>query len=430
MKRANTTRIVENLDLGASSRPEYPSKFFANKKKPSISLRLATTDAQLDAMRAYIKSNLKRGDGQLGVEDVKAYVASVMMKQKEQADTKWESFGLVIADAGVEITIANLFEVTTLKWKDAPVATETATAEDDIWMVLTLLGLARISENTQYDAYADKLAANLGNLIKARTNGKEKCPSYARFSGWTRDRDFMKLVAGIDMFYHHFPKSEWAQIRFGTITSRYKDCAIISSLEHLRKTTALSPKQLQGWILTDAAADEYEQVMKPDEEIEKGDSYTPYLSDMCLSARSPYSATACAALHLWVHMTCIYLSSERSKNARIPLETAMVTIQTNAALMGYALKSRAVLVQAFVDTTAAPQSASGPSSAPSISPNVHGNPRAAEPESVDGDDWLSYLQDEGGRLPDVIVKHCNAITQRILTDRAASLGAWMRDHPL
>jgi len=427
MYRATTGKQVVPIPLDSDKEVEYPSVYFVNKNKPPIHIAITKNEEELNKMRCYIKGSIARADNHLTADEVKSYVASVLIKHEEVNPKEWSSFGVEIAKEKISMSFLNLFDHKEGTWKTPDVSTAEASEKDDLWMVLFLLGISRVNENIKYDGYTTKLYNNLMALVKGLTGKAVVAQGHTSFRVWTMDRDFLKMIAGIDMFYHHFPKSTWAQIRFGTVMSRYRNCTARASLIHLYQETGLKGPEIQSWILSDPIADDYERIMKDGEELNVETSYAPYLSDMGLSVRSPYSATACPSLHTWCHMVGVYLGSVRSQNAKSPGDTAKFVIRANAALMGYALRKNTNIKPAYVDQK--PGEAKEKKELTLNTLEVT-DLTPKDPPSNDGKAWYDYFDSNGRVLPEKIVTHCNNITRIIDAERKDSLGHWMSQNDI
>ncbi|WGL21405.1 nucleoprotein [Killamcar virus 1] len=331
----------------------------------------------------------------------------------------WISFTVNIGAVGDEITPLSLLEVTTTPLSDVPAAKQLVTEEDDLWIVFLITGIHRINQLPAYDSYIEKIIERMMDLVKS-VKAEAPKPNHKVYTGWSMDPNFLRLIAAIDMFFARFARDGRAKIRFGTIISRYRDCSMISSLVHLKKITGLSPEELQGWIFVPSAGDDYEKIMQPGQEIDMDDSYMPYLSDMKLSMKSPYSAAECSVLHLFAHMTGCYLGSKRSLSARIPEEKDMINVQINAALLAYAVRNHATLEKVFLTED-----------------DEHlefeeGDAEDLEDGMPDGSystAWFSWIKIRRGRLNNQIKEYCNSL---IVNDdlRDDSVGLWLYNHPL
>jgi len=77
---------------------------------------------------------------------------------------------------------------------------------------------------------------------------------------------------------------------------------------------------------------------KEGEEFDKEDSYFPYMRELKLSKRSPYSSTGNENVHNWIHFFCALLGSDRSYNARIVNESGLTIMMNLALFAAYAFK--------------------------------------------------------------------------------------------
>lgn len=185
------------------------------------------------------------------------------------------------------ITPLSLFKTVDYKPPDTSTSTEKAEADDDIWIVLILKGIYRLKSISRPD-HQQLVAAKLHSVLSEYTT---LTVHYAIQDSIDHGSKMRKLVAGIDMFYYRFKTSRFAVIRFGSVVSRYKDCAILSTINHIINFTDMEASFVGQWLFSERAADEYAAIMEDNNELDMEYSYMPYLSDMELSSKSPYSAT-------------------------------------------------------------------------------------------------------------------------------------------
>ncbi len=207
--------------------------------------------------------------------------------------------------------------------------------EDDRWMTLYLLFIYRYSRatNASYQAgLIDKLRLQIASVT---LHPPAFNPPKGTYKAWLNNKNFTKIVAAFDMFFCKFPNNDMSFLRFGTITSRFRDCASLLSLNHLRETAGIEGDQLFAWMFVGTLADEAEILMKEAQELDNPESYTPYLMDLGLSLKSPYSAAVCPGVYTWSHMICSLLVSTRSRNARMVSEANLSNIRNNAAIVAY-----------------------------------------------------------------------------------------------
>ncbi len=143
------------------------------------------------------------------------------------------------------------------------------------------------------------------------------------------------MVAAIDMFVSKFPGHEWGLLRIGSRESRMKECTVVSDISHLSQITGLEPDIMVEWIFEPSVTQEWKAFKALDDELDKADSYFPYLKDMQLTPRSPYTTTAKPQIHNWVHLVGSFIGNARSRGAyqsRVPPSPKLIV---GSALMAY-----------------------------------------------------------------------------------------------
>lgn len=78
----------------------------------------------------------------------------------------------------------------------------------------------------------------------------------ASVAPWMRNPNFIKVMAGLDMFYNMFPNSAMSPIKMGTLPARYKDCGTLTSLHYSCKLTGRNIKTLSIYMWTETLRDE------------------------------------------------------------------------------------------------------------------------------------------------------------------------------
>lgn len=159
------------------------------------------------------------------------------------------------------------------------------------------------------------------------------------FKSWYDVAEFRVMVAALDMFWNKFLDSRFSKLRVCTLNSRYKDCSSLSEVRHLCKISAKPLPEISTYIFSARVRDEIEKLGESKEEPGKEDSYFPYMRDMPISKKSPYSSTENVNLHNWISMFCTLLGSERSYNARIVSEDGLLPTMHLAMFAANAFRS-------------------------------------------------------------------------------------------
>lgn len=167
--------------------------------------------------------------------------------------------------------------------------------------------------------------------------------------GWMQDENFVKLMAGIDMFFIKFPNHDHSILRIGTIPTRYKDCGALTSLHALTEVIGINQQDLSKWMWTNFLCTEMMQLNVSGNELDRLDSYFPYVMEMRLSHKSPYSATVNPNIYLWTHVVGCTMKLKRSLNARMLEKANLHFTITNAAVVAYCLANTSSLTLQFAN---------------------------------------------------------------------------------
>ncbi|QIQ19220.1 nucleoprotein [Yinshui bat virus] len=397
-----------------SDLPEYPKDYFAKGEKPVLTI--GTKDS-LGALRGYVYSGLL--DGTVLIQHINSYLYYVLRDRKERNEKKWKSFDIVIAE---EQTDVGVFCMVTVKEDPSQGADgklhPDVIMDDDKWLPAYILGLYRVGRATvpEYRAMLMK------NLMQQCMSMSPRAKSLARdtdifYDIWSSDSNFCKIVACVDMFYNRFKKSIYSNIRFGTIASRFKDCAALATMSHLIKISGLTDVDVCLWIMLNDIRREFKQMMMPGNEIDNPESYMPYLADFGISTKSPYSTVRNPCFHFWGQLTALLLRAQRSKNARVPQDIPISDLTIASWLFAYAVGRTADLKIQFVRV--------GAPDPPELKVQIDG---PEPPASKDPVDWLAWYVDHG-KVPTVDMKKFGRAVVASLTElRAGTVGKYAKNY--
>ncbi|AMR98947.1 nucleoprotein [Piry virus] len=421
VKRISTgTQVVAALP--ASEDPvEFPAEYFA--KNPGKIPVFISTRLDLDKLRQYVYMGLTTGE--VNVCHINSYLYRVLQNIEDEARDNWVSFRVTIAAKDTTVRLFDMLEVKEYAGL-VPDGKENAnlTQTVDEWLPMYILGLQRVGRATD-ERYRGDLYDHLCAQCKLKSPSFESLgnPADNNYASWINDSNFLKLVAAIDMFFHHFKKHEEAVIRFGTITSRFKDCAALSTMAHLVKVTGMPVEEVMTWVLNKPVEDEVCRMMTPGQEIDKADSYMPYLIDFGLSTKSPYSSVKNPCFHFWGQLTAVLVNSARARNARVPDDIPYQELTQAALLFAYATGRSSDLAQRFVLHNKEYIKA-----APDASDNSEREESKEAPTTRDVVEWLAWWDDIGQvRTRDMEVFARRAV-HGILDPREKSIGAYARGY--
>lgn len=293
--------IVPGAAIG--SKPEYPSDWFRKypAAKPPLIIPPPIQDADLwkrmlgFALTTSVTPNL-------AIRFLYEYVTE---NYSAKLETRWSSYGTVIGDQGQVITPMDILRVNT---NASVINGAEGNPPDDLgkFRLFAILiagyryGIA--SEILQ----GDYKATVLGKINQVLRNEPYNLDSdltpteMMRCKSWYNNAEFRVIVAALDMFWNRFPDSEGAKLRVCTLNSRFKDCTSISEMRHLSKITCRPIRDVMRYIFSTKVKDEVDRITRPGEEGTNELSYFPYMREMRLSWKSPYSSTENVHLHNWM----------------------------------------------------------------------------------------------------------------------------------
>ncbi|CAN8006391.1 unnamed protein product [Ixodes pacificus] len=355
------------------------------------------------------------------------YKFGLSLREKLQED--WTSYGVRIGSKDDEITPWEIIDVQVSTTVDPPAATtEPVTPMSDralfgylvfVYRVLTIKdrGTVQYRNNVQ-----GKLAAFLLTppFSAPSADFSEAGGSY---SVWYSNHTYLGMIAALDMFFHRFPMNELAPARFGTMPSRFRDCAVQTALVQLMKTAGLSLQELYLWIFVDVVAHDAVAIMKSGEEMHLAHSYAPYLTDLRLVQKSPYSAASNCALHTWLHTLGSLLLSERSLNARHISDFHFDKIAQNVLLLAFARRGVDEFRISFVNNLAKAEEESRRCLWTDQYCQELGTPTTRDPLQ-----WYTFLASKQHQVPQEIYRHFHRLMEGLKNLREGTIGDKIRTY--
>lgn len=409
---------LQDFSIGATVKLKYPGEWFEAHPRSKPVITLPKYVGGLNSLRQTVVHNIVNDNCQ--PDSIKAYLHEVFQTQPSQLTDRWISFGLVIQEAGQPCHLSDLYEVQQSK-NDVVVelAYANLSAKDDPWIVIYCGALYRLL-NVNNETYRKVIMEKVQMRLSANHVSKNvSLAKYSFFKPIMNDPEYLKMVALIDMYLSKFSKHNFADARVGTISTRFKDCAALQGLDHLKSLTGLKVEALKLWIWHKKLAEDIIRIMFPGQEIDKADSYMPYFMELGLSDKSPYSAVVNPNFHTWLHVVGICQSNTRSKNA-ICIEGAnMQTIMAHAMILAYALKAKLYLTEDGGEP-----------------PKLHDEDLEEENEQADvqdlprtllGNEWYGWFKDQGFSVPNFVETHFRKVIKSFVTTRPNTIARLMFD---
>lgn len=314
--------VIQNAMASIEQAVTYPSEWFGitenvNKKPPLVIPDMAK-NIRIEVIRQWAYSGYISGT--LSVDVAKLYLWTVLNQHSAKLTADWTSFGRTIGVQGDVISIESLCNPESENVTPSVTGAEIPglTNKVDIWLSCAITGIFRIITTTHAD-HQSKVIESLRKLLKSK--GCDQLSGIdvvaENYNTWISDLNYVILMALIDMYMCKFQHHPYANLRFGTIGTRFRDCAALVDIVYINKLTGLLPKEIARWIWTKFLGDDIERITKTGNEIDKYDSYMPYFMCLCLSDKSPYSTSINPNFHMWTHVLGASIHSLRSINAKL-----------------------------------------------------------------------------------------------------------------
>lgn len=348
LRFVNSKQAIKCKAIRQQMPTQHPSEWFADKKKPVVHLRGKVTD--LTKLRKMVIRGINQG--QLDRDVAKMYLHTLGKTLVDNLDEDWVTYGVVIKPKG-GVAISDLYEA---EVKDEMAATAEEGTEDapdfDVALaVLFIHRLVRLSAQASRDVYYDNLKKQ---LTRKDTHLFKSITRLSEYASWQSDRDYNKIVAAYDMFFFRFQNHDFAALRYGSIASRFRDCASLTSITHICDVLGIEPELFPDWIYHVKAGQELMSVCHDADiaEAETPFSYFPYQADMGFVLKSAYSSVAAPNVFFLIHAIGCFMRSQRSLNARMNPDCNATLLVKNALIVAAAFKSLTVLDKAFTESGA------------------------------------------------------------------------------
>lgn len=394
-----------------------------NNLKPPLSIPNGGTLVEL---RNTVRHAIYHPD-ELTVDLAMNYLYEVLLLRPNQAAEAWTSFGRQIVGTGGNALISCLAAVVRTAANHKIEVGQVADVEDH-WMCMYICCIYRLIFIDRPD-YRMRVAESMNNRLRALGAGANfNCAAnLVHYVSWKNHRWYKAFMSFIDMYYHRFPRDDYADLRIGTIYSRHLDCATLLELIYLKKIVELKFYGIAAWAWSPKLADCLCRVFwrHEENELEIQDSYAPYLMHLGLSNKSPYSASVNPELHYWIHVIGCCHNITRSVNARMVGDVGLASLTLCGLLFGYVTTGSADIGFQFTvdgDPDAIPNMPD-----PDAPAANEVNPR---PKSRNGAEWFLWFMRNGRIVPADMQVKLRSVFEKFVATRDGTVGRYLAGFPL
>uniref|UniRef100_T1KUS4 Rhabdovirus nucleocapsid domain-containing protein n=1 Tax=Tetranychus urticae TaxID=32264 RepID=T1KUS4_TETUR len=300
---------------------KYPIEYFEKISLPSAKppVSLPYKNVPLDTLRPVVVKSIK--DGTISCDLAALFLWKYGERLKATVNEKWESFGVTICEPG-EVRLSSIIDVH-FGAQEILSSIETdgmVSSNDDNWIASFLTSIYRINcaKNENYRLELSKTASNI--MVKNFGKGSYASLDFLNvtYRHWIGNTNYIKIIAAYDMFLFKTNIKKYQFLRWGTISSRYRECSVLSTLIDISNECGFTNlSDLRKWVFVDSIERDLNRVLKDGQEIDKLDSYTPYLHDLRLSSQSPYSCSYNPVLYEFLSTMGVYMGRKGSMNVKM-----------------------------------------------------------------------------------------------------------------
>lgn len=327
-----------------------PTPWFGKQEKPV--LRVKMLSGQSSEIKSSLKSYvLSAADNNVDVEAVNSYLYYFGKELfREKLDKEWKLTSKISIKPDI-ITPFDLLNIQDAgKLSDANLISDFVTDKEDIEIIIMILANYRINSlnRNALSQYRNQLKTNMNATFKASKFIEADIPNNIyTYTSWVNDPDFKKICAAFDLFFKKFPTSKYSPLRMCVQGARYKDCSLLTDIMFAKSMIGVDDFKLFTLAVDASVNKELMRYLDYIGEDCLKDGYFPYLKELGVINKSPYSASQSPNAHNWIHMMGSLLGETRSVNSRLAPNGQNIQVLNLAIVCAYALKSRSDINPVF-----------------------------------------------------------------------------------
>ncbi|AXZ78335.1 putative nucleoprotein [Dillard's Draw virus] len=337
---------IQSLDLEDKEKGDYPSAYFSSGGR--IRIQLVRSDLTPQQVYDSVWDDVLHD--RLTITGAKLFLQVLGLNHiRDIFDVKWESFNVELAP-GNGVSSGPFHAVEWIDGGESYTSTSGTACRGDLLLYCTIYicAMYRLGRSSAEGNYRSTIESTISNFLSGINEDLPKLEGKGNVAiKWVQDKNFCKLIAMLDLFFREKKDHDFAVIRMGTISSRYRECTGLTSLTHLSRLTGEPIEKAICWIFQVDVANQVTGMIKAGQEITNFRGLTPYIADLGISRRSPYSSGLNAEWHVFCHSIGVFMGSKRSIDARYLEAKDESTIMINAGLVAYVCRHRTNMVQAF-----------------------------------------------------------------------------------
>lgn len=247
--RCSTKREINARAPQSALEVQYPLEWFNDNpgEKPVLSINLISN--QFEAVRDGIAYGISQSS--IPINLALTYLYLYAQKIEAKLDSDWSSYNREIGKKDQTITPLHLLSVKATT-KTEEFQGSHSSPENEAWYALYILSIYRMIHSNLAE-YRGLLQKRITEQMKAITSSATEMTEVVDiYIGWENNREYKILVSAYDMFFHRFPKHQYANMRVGTTGARFKDCSALMSLGYIMQVLGMKKAaEVLDWVFVE-----------------------------------------------------------------------------------------------------------------------------------------------------------------------------------
>ncbi|AHU86502.1 N protein [Puerto Almendras virus] len=339
--------------ISDSENPDDPSIWLKRRENIVINYKVPEEELDEKTLRTIISNGIQ---DKLNLDTVIYYLVKYfLMEYKFIPSTKWIINSDTVFEPDQEYTIGDAIKFNILNEKLSTgdwvkTGDPQYTQQGLIGILLSVYRYNNVGRGV-LGTYQDNLKNSMSQLLATEPFSVEEFPdNILANASWLTNKYYKVICAMSDMFFNKFPMEEISKLKITTVSARYKDCAIISDINHAKKIFSFEDSQFYRILLEPSITREMISYLEKLEKLPIEYAICPYIKELGGMNKSPFSALMSPNTHNFIHIVGVLHGYQRSFNSRIFEDSNLPSVTRYATIISYLLRDNVELSAVFAAT--------------------------------------------------------------------------------
>ncbi|AHU86495.1 N protein [Almendravirus arboretum] len=337
--------VISNTDM-----PDDPSVWLKQSHNVTLNVKKSPKVLNELQLRRIICNGIKE---KLNLDTVIYYLVHFYLKEFSFTPMiDWKINKDITFTANIKYTMAQALEIReedevldTGDWAESGEPTYT-----QLGLIGILLSVYRYNNVSrgQLGNYQENLKKSMATLLMGEPFNVELYPdNIVSNSSWLNNKNYKMICAISDMFFNKFPTEEISKLKITTVSARYKDCAIISDINHAKKIFSMTDAEFYPTLLEPSITNEMVNYLEKLSKLPIEYAIVPYVKELGGMNKSPFSALMSPNTHNYIHMVGGYHGYQRSINSRLFEDSNLPAVSKYAVNIAFKIRDNLELMPVF-----------------------------------------------------------------------------------